>query len=91
MARHAKPAARRVLKMADWPALDQRLWREGTRSTLSVLDAPYAHTLRPTTLRNAARGRLGLSGHHACPPAIRGARVVPCRCGLNAARAWPLV
>jgi site-specific recombinase XerC len=56
MARKAKPATRRVLTMADWPALDQRLWLEGTRPTLSVLDAPYAHTLRPTTLRNAAVG-----------------------------------
>ena len=45
-----------VVKPGDWPALDQRLWAQGTQPSGSILDTTYAETLRPKTLRNAACG-----------------------------------
>ena len=46
----------RVFRLAEWPDLDQWLWRTGLLPGDILEGGAYAEGLRPTTVRNSARG-----------------------------------
>jgi site-specific recombinase XerD len=76
-----------VLKLPDWPAPDRQLWLAGLQPGDILEGETYAAGLRPTTLRNSARGYgrwLGVLAH-LDPPALLlppADRVTPARMRL---------
>lgn len=55
--RSRKPGASLVLKLEAWPAAHQAFWAAGTaQKTGRLAKVKHADTLRPTSIRNAARG-----------------------------------
>ena len=76
-----------VLRLPDWPAPDRQLWLAGLEGGDILEGETYAAGLRPTTLRNSARGYgrwLGVLAH-LDPPALLlppADRVTPARMRL---------